>query len=1158
MAVEFTESQKMAIESRGCSLIVSAAAGSGKTAVLVERVIGLICDKEAPCDIDSLIVVTFTNAAAAEMRQKIGSALLKKITEEPNNMRLRRQLTLLSGARIQTVHSFCLDLVKEHFAVCGVSADFSVADESVSADIRKQALDEVLEELYIEGDSDFSSLCKALSEEKGDRILTEAIEEIYDRLISHSDPMGTLYRFTSEDGQRRWKPYLLHEAGELMENAEKRLKAAMCYMVTNAEVNEKYSPAFFDCLSFASGARKAISDGWDNAYCAFSAFQNPKLKAVRGEENKDIAEYMKAAKQSFVEAVGYIRDKIFVMTDEESQFGSDVNLSALRGLRIAEERYLMRFSELKLERKLLDFSDLEHYALKLLRTDEGNPTELALEISAGINEILVDEYQDTNDIQDAIFSSLGQKSGGFFYVGDVKQSIYRFRMAKPEIFMEKYLSYGDFNKNARGEKLKLSLNRNFRSRREILETCNHVFSAIMSREFGDIDYTSDEALYNGAPYDGEKKVHFEIIDMQGASDDDNSPEKAEAEAIYTACEIARMLETEQVTNPFTGESRKARYSDFAIILSSFTNKSGYFIKELERIGIPVSGGRKDFWGSMEILVMMAFLRVLDNRRQDIPLVGLLRSPFFLFTADELAEIRLEKKEAYLYDAIMMHASHGDKKSSDFCSMIDRYISYVPDMSASQLIRMIYSELSAMAVFGAMDRGEDRRRKLQSFYELALKYESSGHRSVFDFIRYAEGLMETDSAPGIDESDGVRIMSIHKSKGLEFPFVFIPDLNKTFNFDDLKKPIIIHDRLGIGMKIRIRKTRAEYRMPMHMAVAAATRRELASEEMRKLYVAMTRAKERLILVAGIRNASKTLEDIGRDIELGGITPVWLSQKNNAAAWLIAAFKERKCQYITQSVSPYTSIERIEQETHKEDKTHVSVPDRILLSKLEHSNEEYPYAAVSRLPSKLTPAGTRRLIEEDSGIVDTKDDRVVIDIYHHASGISTGLTAAQRGSAIHLFLQHADFKKCRSEAEIRRQIESMTDKGLMTMEEADTLDMGMILGFAEGQWGKRASKCERLLREYEFSAMLTPKEIGVGDMDDEEILMNGIIDLMLFEDGGITIIDFKSDSVISGHEAEAAVRHKLQLDIYAMAAQKIFKMPVKEKIVFLLKSAVGQPV
>jgi len=1149
MAVNFTESQEKAINSRRCSLIVSAAAGSGKTAVLVERVIRMICDRDDPCDIDELLVVTFTNAAATEMKEKISAALLKRISENPSDLRLRRQLSLLSGARIQTVHSFCLDLIREHFALVDVPADFGIADEAAASELREQAIDEVLEELYASGDADFEALCAALSEEKGDNALVNVMVEVYDKLISHPDPIGKLIEFTSEEGQQKWKPYLLDEAEKMIESAAESLARSYEIMRSDTVVFEKYSPAFEACLSFAENAKQAIGEGWNEAYNVFSSFKNPSLASVREKGHDEMKEAMKTAKKSFAEAVENIIDRVLAMSEEEAGMGCESNFAALRGLRLAVEAFFERFSALKLSRRLLDYSDLEHYALKLLRNEDGEPSELALQLSESLREILVDEYQDTNDIQDTIFKMVSCKAGGAFYVGDVKQSIYRFRMAKPEIFMEKYLTYEDHSEDTEGRKMRLSLNRNFRSRKEVLETGNHVFRAIMSRSFGDIDYTEEEALHPGAPYSGEVKSHFEVIDMQGAAYDDDSPEKAEAEAIYVANTIASMLETERVTDPFSGETRPAEYSDFAILLSSFANKSGYFIRELERLGIPVKGGQKDYWSGIEILVMMSFLRVLDNRRQDIPLVGLMRSPFFFFTADELAEIRLAAKGVPIYDALIEYASTNEK-AADFVRTIDRYVSFVPDMSASQMIRMIYSERSAIAVFGAMDNGEERKANLRAFYDLALSFESGGHKSVFDFIRYAETLMENKKSVSIDEGDGVKIMSVHKSKGLEFPFVFLPDLAKAFNFDDTRKQAVIHDKMGIGLRIRDRKLRCEYRMPMHMAVSSKIRRELASEEVRKLYVAMTRAKEKLIMSCSLRDADKAMQEIDREVEINGITHGWLYQKSNSASWILAANSAERCPYMTISVTPYTSVERrahIGKEACAE--TEKKPADEALMQKMRLGREEYPYAAVSALPSKLTPAGTKKLRDEDSGVIGETEGSFYI------SGEKSPLTAAQRGSAVHLFLQKADLAACADKAGIKAGIKDMIERGISTDDEAKAIRPDMILGFTGSKWGRMIAGGCSYLREYEFSAMFTPLEAGVGKMENEKILMNGVIDLLLLEEDSLTIVDFKTDSILPGGEREAAQKHLTQLEIYAKAAEKIFCLPVKEKIVFFLKTGEG---
>ena len=1160
MAVEFTKEQRMAIDSRDCSLIVSAAAGSGKTAVLVERVIGLLTDKTDPCGVDELLVVTFTNAAAAEMREKISRALYLRITEDPQDLHLRRQLSLLPAAKIQTVHSFCLDLVREHFALCGVPADFGIADQARADELQAQAMEEVLEALYAEGHPDFLALGNALAEEKGDQLLADVIAALYARLISHPDPLGVLARFTSAEGQNVWKEELLKESANRLSDAAADLQAAYAELKEYPLLLEKYGAAFAYCTGFADGARKAVAEGWNAAYDHLHSFVNPRLTAVRGFEDKALLDRMKKAKGAFGDTISELRSQNFVLREEKDAPYMAQNLQAMQGLRRAVERYMEHYKTLKIRRGLLDFSDLEHYALGLLQDEAGGPSPLARELSAGLREVLVDEYQDTNDIQDTIFRMVTVCARSSFYVGDVKQSIYRFRMAKPEIFMEKYLHYTDLQEGMRNEKARLSLNRNFRSRREVLETGNHVFWACMTRAFGDVDYDDDQALYPGAPYTGEMKAHMEVIDLasDGEAEDEDAPERAEAEAIYVANRLQDMLAAETVLNPFTGERRPAEPRDFAILLSSFANKSGYYIRELERLGIPVSGGKKDFWHSMEILVMVSFLRVLDNRRQDIPLIGLLRSPLFFFHADDLAAIRLEDKNVCFYDALRRYAARCGGKAESFCRRLDRYTAYVADMAPSDLIRLIYGECAVQAVFGAMDGGAERRENLRMFYDLALRFESGGHRSLFDFILYIDQLMERDDMPGQEEGNGVQVMSIHKSKGLEFPFVFLPDLDKNFNYDDSQRPVIIHDRLGIGMRLRAPETHTEYRTPMHIAVALATRRELASEELRKLYVAMTRAKEKLILVASLSNYKKTMESIEDDLRDRGITPGWLARKSNSASWLLAAFRT-PCPSMTFGVTPRISIERRRHRRARTEAAERPMADSALLAMLERSEEPYSHAGVAQLPSKLTPQGTRRLREEDERLLAERDGRKVVADYapmEETRRRKNVLTAAQRGSAVHRFIQNADFARCGTAAGICGQIDAMHGQGILNDAEAAAVAPEMILRFMESPWGGKLADGVQVIREYEFSALFTPHELEIGPWEDEQILMNGMIDMLLIEPDGLTIIDFKTDRIAAGMEAEAVEKHRLQVEIYAKAAEKIFERPVKEKLVFFLRTGKGQ--
>ncbi|HJA35423.1 MAG TPA: helicase-exonuclease AddAB subunit AddA [Firmicutes bacterium] len=1180
MAVTFTPQQQNAIDSRGGALIVSAAAGSGKTAVLVERVIRRITDPQDPVDIDGLLIVTFTNAAAAEMRERIADRLLAQLAEEPGSRRLRRQLALLGGARIQTVHAFCLDLVRQNFTQCGVNPGFRLLDTAESQLLKEQAMEEMLEEQYADQDPDFLAALDNFAEERGDRKLQQVVMELYEGLRSHVDPAGWLeqaiqtaeYGAHSQPEELEWCQDLLRYVEEQTAYLEGRLLAAYRQLEEVPEVLAKYGPAFEQCLVGGRQIRQAAGQGWDACFEALRQFSKPRLAAVRGAD-KGFTDRMKEARDAFCAGIEQLAAEAVSRPGSQVRRELAASLPILRGLRDLEQAFERFYGQGKKRRNALDFSDLEHLAIGLLVDRKtGEQTLLARQLAEGIQEILVDEYQDTNEIQDCLFQALRRPGNSLFLVGDVKQSIYRFRLAEPEIFVEKYYAYQDYEQDPEAPRKRLMLNQNFRSRWEVLELTNFLCRRTMTRRFGGVDYDEREELRPGEPYpyQGPCPAEVYLLDKKREEGEEDAPEWAVYEAEFVAEAIQWQLQNGQVTDKGQPGSRPARPEDVAVLLSSFSNKAPLYQQALERRGIPcTAGGGADLFASIEAAVLRSLLAVIDNPRQDIPLISVLRSPLYLFTPDELLEIRQQDRKGQFYDGLLRSDSPHVRQ---FLEDLRLFRSHAPDMSVGQLVALIYSRTGALGVFQALDNGPQRKRNLQRFYQLALQYESGGSRGLFEFLQMLEkkaqeGDVAEEPAPG-----AVRLMSVHKSKGLEFPIVVVPDLSKRFNTDDLRQPMLLHKKVGLAFRLRDVERRTEQKTQMQAAIQLRHRAESREEELRKLYVAMTRAREKLILTMALPDAQASLrrwEELCD--EEGCLAPGAAADQSSAAMWVAAPLlrhpdgqplreyaglplalpaQDARRGGLVCRVVPF---DRKWMQAGEEGGQDQAPPEQLTMDMPRFQALQdfvYPHLEATKLPSKLTPTGVQQLAA-DSAQLEWQGERAQprIQMYRTESRDQ----AARMGTLVHRCMQLVDLARCQTAegaaAELKRLVE---DK--QVEEEALQIGPQAIARFAASPLGRRAEQAQ-CLREYQFSALFTPKELGVGQGEEEEILMNGIIDLLLLEEDGAWVVDFKSDAVAPGKEPFQAKRYEKQLDIYAKAVEKIMEVPVRGRTVYFLATGAG---
>lgn len=1182
-----TAQQKLAVDCRNTSLIVSAAAGSGKTFVLARRVIELLSDPNDPCDVDRLLVLTFTNAAAAEMRQRIGSALHERLLLSGGNAHLRRQLALLGGSRIQTVHGFCQSLIREHFSRCGVDPDFRLADEPQCALLQQNALDAVMERAYEADDEDFRQLCGILSDDRSDEKLSKTVLGLYQKMRSHPHPdrllelMPGLCAADLEDSG--YSREMLRQARGLADFAHGIALSAREEVAAVPQVEEKYALALDSCVQGTLRLLEAIDEGWESARACIGSLCFEDLKSCRYED-KAFLERIKARRDLVKKQIGYLKQYYFSMSPETMARDGARQASAVRALCRLVTDFTAEYDGQKRRLGVLDFSDLEHMALHLLQNGDGTPSDIAEELTEHFREIIVDEYQDTNEIQEEIFRTLRRKGDSAFFVGDVKQSIYRFRLADPTVFLDRCAVSEQYDGTDGGDR-RLSLNTNFRSRPEVLELCNYVFSRLMSSRFGDVEYDEEQRLNPHRDQRGIVPSEVLLLDTTDSGDpeedepeseDEKEERRLEKEARLAALRIKRLLREETV--PEDGGDRPARPEDVAILLSAFRGKAEVFRQALLREGIPCSGGSSAFFGTIETAVILSLLRLLQNRRQDIPLVSALRSPLYLFSADDLARLRLKKENVDLIECVAAAAEDGDARCAAFLADLDRWDQAALELPLTRLIRLIYDETGAEGVFAAMDGGKARVRNLRKIERLAGGFDSSITGGLSAFLRWIDRKLEEGSDPedSGSESEGVQLMTIHRSKGLEFPFVILADLARQFNEEDLRKDVLFHPSMGVGMRLPDETIGAKVPTWQWNAVKLRTQAEMRSEELRKLYVAMTRAREKLILILAENKLENKVKKIA-DGTAGAPAPVWLSLQSNMMNWLLAALISHPAAGALRELCGF--VPPVGADAAKENLIVrlVSLPEEKAGQEpavqpeaagaaaegedasrfapyLAKSEEEYAHLAASRLPSKLTPTGLRKLIPEAGEIFGRSEKPIVRD--HREAGVRrTDPAATQRGTAMHVLLRYADFSDCADADAVRRQAKALVENGRLTKEEEKLIIPELVVAFASSELAKRMKRASRVLREYEFGVLLDAASLLKDGPADEQILLNGAIDLLLFEESGLTVVDFKTDRVVPGGEREKAEEHRLQLELYARAAEQVFGLPVREKWVWFLRQGTG---
>ena len=1166
----WTDDQRAAIDVRGGSVLVSAAAGSGKTAVLVERVIRLICDRENPVDADRLLIVTFTNAAAGEMRERIATSLDEQLSLHPEDAYLQRQKLLLAKAQISTIHSFCLNLLRSNFHLLGLSPDFRIADETELSLMRANVLDEALEQFYGEGDEGFLRLVEFVSG-KDDRPLRELVFAIYDFIRSAPAPKrwlsDALEKLSAADmSASPWGYVLFNYAEDALAYADQQLRYAIHLMQGDEAMEAAYLPAYRDDLSLVSRLSQLCANrDWDRMVSALRTLTFQKLGALRKYEDTAKKDRVNGLRKEVKDILGDLAKKQFCTTNDE--FTEDMKvlqpiISAL--FRLVEDFY-DRLDEAKAEHNLVDFADLEQFVLRILTDSEGHPTPLAKELSGQFDEILIDEYQDTNAAQDTIFTLISQKGENLFMVGDVKQSIYRFRQARPDLFLARrrtYHPYGD------GFPAQISLAKNFRSRQEVVDAVNAVFSRLMSERVGEVCYDAREALYTGAVYppsDG-AKAELHLVPV-GEEDED----KTTVEAEHVAAQIEQMLRQRYPVRE--GDAmRPCRCRDFCILLRSVKGKAEVYVNALKSRGINVwSDVTTGYFDSREISVLFNLLRIIDNPMQDIPLLSVLLSPMFGFTPDEVTAIRLLDRNAAFYLALRRQAESGDVKCRAFLETLSGLRADSAVMPVDRLIQRIYDRTDFLAMVGAMQSGEQRQANLRLLLDYARRYEGTGHGGLGGFIRYIDRAVEKGqdfaSANTLSENaDVVRIMSIHRAKGLEFPICIVADCGKRFNKEDLRGSYLMHADLGFTMKIRDAERLRTYPTAAHESIRLQLEQEMLSEEMRVLYVAMTRAKEKLILTMASKQPEKMLLAAQESAGEESLSAYAVRKANSYGEWLLLSIADQlpKAAELTQMLSNVGDAGQLDESRHRvenilsldgalilrytpADAAQVnddhpllmqSEPDADLMNKLHTTLAfQYRYASLSEVPAKLA---VTQISEKAAGEKVSLRTRPEFLTEHR-------MTGAERGQILHRFMQFADYSL--ASRDLSAEIDRLVREGYFLPYEAEALSRKRLTAFFDSQLAARILSADRAIREFRFFDERSAIELYpnlASEFADEKILVQGVADCVLMESDGLVLIDYKTDFADSPEAL--ADRYRTQLFLYSRALEKSFLQPVKERILY----------
>lgn len=1171
MGVKWTTDQQHAIECRKGSVLVSAAAGSGKTTVLVERVIRRLTDEDNPCSAEDLLIVTFTRAATAQMREKIGAAILKRLSEDPTDRHLRRQYMLLPFAKICTIDSFCNDLVRENFHALGISPDYSLLDNETAVIMKNDVCEAMLERAYEEdSDGSFSGLSDMMSSGSSDEDFAKLIIKMYD--ISTAYPFPDLWldslieEYSQPDINKScWGVIIKKYVCDMLDYCVSSSNDMMAAMESDSIVADAYGAAVQSDINMYAELREKVNRDWDEALEAFNTVKYMGLGRVPKGYESETKNAVMTARKKLKDLLKKVPNIMCVSSGEHSE---DVRLTRGPVTKLIElvKQFGREYSAEKDKMNSADFSDILHRALNLLAVSDGRggyiKTDLARELSSHYVEILVDEYQDINEAQDMIFRAISADENNLFTVGDVKQSIYRFRQAMPEIFLRRRSTTHSFESGK--YPLGITLGSNFRSRVGVTSCVNYIFRQLMSTKAGELGYDDSEALNAAAKYPERDTLDCEL---HVVTDKGNRADTLEAQARYVARYIDRTVREGKTLVTKGGALHPASYGDFCILLRTAKNVSSVYANALSERGIPVfspeTGG---FFEAAEISFILSLLRVLDNPVQDIPLAAVMLSPLFGFSAGELADIRASAKERLeagetepLYRSVAASADEGSKKAAAFLKKIESLRRLSLTLSAGELVRRVCEETGFDAIVGAMPDGERRRLNVGLLCDYAEKYEAAGNLGLSGFIRFIDKVARTSgdlatAARPSENADIVRIMTVHQSKGLEFPICILADMQHAFNERDNTESVLISSSAGLGMKRRTEDGISVYDTASRRAAVITSERMGRSEEMRVLYVALTRAKENLVMVTSVPNPEKGLAKVAVECGIGErANPFAVLRMNNFSDLVLTALMRHPAADELRKLSGVDVPIFLPEKDRFKLKVVVSDSESFMT---ESANEQKiaakpvffdevcerldysdPRSVLSSVPAKRAASdGSERGI-----------NREYFASSRPAFMSSGGLTPAQRGTATHKFMQFSNYAAAR--ADIESELARLVDGGFLSEDEGKAVNVSAAKRFFMSSLAERIFASDNVMREKKFAALFPAKFFYpelTGEAAEEKIVVQGIADCVFVEDGKLVIVDYKTDT---GVDAEALLdRYSAQLGIYREALSQALGMPVKETLLY----------
>lgn len=1166
---KWTKPQLDAINARNGSILVSAAAGSGKTAVLVQRVIEILVDEEKPCDANKLLIVTFTNAAAAEMKERISERLSELIRQRPFDNRLKRQQVLLSNAHISTIHSFCNNIIREHFYILGVSKDFKIADTSKMSLLREDAIASILDSNYNSGSRAFFNLVEAFSSEKNDKRLIQIINLLYDFIRSHPfpelwlDEKILMYDSNSPIENTPFGKVLINYSMSLIEYCIASVKRLVS-LVENHKVLCAYLQTFNEDLTELEKAKVSLgNDTWDEIFKVVGLLKLATLKRVSGVSDDPIKIKVMEKRKEIKSIISQVQS-LFCSSSDECKTDTEKLRYIVSELFSVVKQFSQKLDELKKERDICDFGDLEHLVLKLLvKPDKNNSlgflrTEQAIELSKRFKFVMVDECQDINEAQDMIFRAVSRDESNLFMVGDVKQSIYRFRQAMPELFLNKKNKYNYYVSDEDNYPAKIILDKNFRSRKGVLNAVNFVFEKIMSKEVGEMEYTDEEKLAYGAKYEDktDTDVSLKVLDLSLC---DNDADMNKLEARYISEQIFKMISSGYTVKD--GDSlRPVTYKDFCVLLRNANKHAKAFAHEMSLCGIPTfTENSGSFFATSEVSTVLALLNIIDNPIQDIALITVLLSPIAGFSADELCLIRHEDKCNPFYFALKEFSSK-DAKSKMFLEKLERWRILATTMPSDTLVNYIYEETNYTNIVQAMENGSLRLDNLRLLLEYARNFEAGETKGLSSFIRFINRLKENkidlncaSSMSGV--ANAVTVMSIHKSKGLEFPVCFIANCSRKFNKD--RDEILLDPSLGIGIKLFDKKLGYRYSSYQRDAVKLVLENSAMSEELRVLYVAMTRAKEKLIMLTSLKNVDSSIFSLANKLSFNGtVSPYAVKTASSFSDWFLlcalSALSENvlceDVEKIKKALTKNSNVWEVDFVTpsigeklkppSKNIEEEVPVDEKFLKLIKNRLSFKYPLSPLFNIPTKVT------VTDLSSGENKRHFDFSKVPIF----SLKEKITPAQKGTALHTFLQFVNFREARLDLE--NEISRLVTQGYLQSDLAKKLNRREIKRFLDSSLVSRIIESPKVLREYKFTTRLRLKDYDENvplEFENEEIILQGAVDCMFQEDDEFVVVDYKTDRFKSISEMKA--KYAKQLLLYSSSVKKCTDINVKQNILYL---------